>query len=168
MVTLSKSDTNCATAEARGSGWINKVVDRLKVRSEDSTGHPAVSTASVFLVDCAKLRGSGRLFSKHSSSNGNDFLFAVLGILEKSWTPRVTAYRSTRDENCRRCKLTRKVVEQVIALEGSVQDVTRELHNLFVGMSSFEIAHKEGMRTGNGDLILQCLENGFFHVDDLQ
>ena len=58
-------------------------------------------------------------------------------------------------------------MQEVVALQGAVQDVAGELHDLLVGVGRLEIPDEEGVSTGDGDLVLQGLEDLLFHVDDL-
>ena len=58
-------------------------------------------------------------------------------------------------------------MQEVVALQGAVQDEAGELHDLLVGVGRLEIPDEEGVSAGDGDLVLQGLEDLLLHVDDL-
>ena len=58
-------------------------------------------------------------------------------------------------------------MEQLVALQSSIENVTRKLYDLFIGVGGFQVTYEKGVSTRNSNLILQSLENRFFHVDDL-
>lgn len=57
-------------------------------------------------------------------------------------------------------------MEKVVALESAIEDVAGQLYNLLVCVCRLEIADQEGMGAGDGDLVLEGLENGFLCLDD--
>ena len=74
-------------------------------------------------------------------------------------TPLDRSDDATRDEDSRRSKLARKVVEKVVGLKRSIHDEAGELHNLLVGVTSLQITNKEGMGAWDCDLVLERLQD---------
>ena len=139
----------------------------LKVAHEGGVGNTTVSVAGVLLRDGTKLGAGGVLLGEDGTGNGDDLLLTVLGVLEKGGAPRVASHAAAGNEDGGGGELAREVVQEVVALQGAVQDEAGELHDLLVGVGRLEIPDEEGVSAGDGDLVLQGLEDLLLHVDDL-
>lgn len=139
----------------------------LKVAVQLDSGNSAVAVARVLLVDRPEFFAGSSLFIKNGTGDRDDFFFAVHGILEQSRTPGVAADNSARNEDCGSGELTGEVVQQVVGLKSTVEDEARKLDNFLVGVSGLEITNKESVGTGNGDIVLQGLEDLLFHFENV-
>ena len=139
----------------------------LNVAHEGGVGNTTVSVAGVLLRDGTELGGGGVLLGKDGTGDGDDHLLAVLGVLEEGGAPRVASHAAAGDEDGGGSELAGEVVEEVVALQGAVEDEAGELDDLLVGVGRLEVSDEEGVSAGDGDLVLQSLENLLLHVDDL-
>ena len=139
----------------------------LKVAHEGGVGNTTVSVAGVLFRDGTELGGGGVLLGKDGTGDGDDLLLAVLSVFEEGGAPRVASHAAAGDEYGGGGELAGEVVKEVVALQGAVEDEAGELDDLLVGVSRLEVSDEEGVSAGDGDLVLQSLENLLLHVDDL-
>lgn len=142
-------------------------IRRLEVVGDLCVGDTSVAMARVLLGDGSELGVGVGLLVEDSTCNRDEILLTVVGIVKESRTPPVATSSSASNEHGSRGQLARKVVKKLIRLECAIKEEARELDDLLIGVSSLEVANQEDMSAGNRDVVLERLEDLFFHVNDL-
>lgn len=96
-----------------------------EVTLQNSADDSLVWVAAVLPVDGLEVGVSAGLLVQDSTSDWNDLLLAIGGVLEKRRAPRVTGNGAVRDIDDGGGKLARKVLEEVVGQERSIQEVAR-------------------------------------------
>lgn len=140
---------------------------RLKVALKARARHATVTVVGVLFVYRFQIGVSTVLLVQDVTRNRNDFLLAIRSVFEESRTPPVTTHRATRNVHGRSRELAREVVKKLVRQERTVQQVARKLDNLTIGVTRFEHANEERVRTRNRNVVVESLQDEFFRVEDL-
>ena len=84
----------------------------LKIRAQVLVGNTTISAAAVLLVNGPEVTRRVVLLLQDSSGNGNNVLFAILGVLQKGGRPGVPSRGAAGEEDSCCSHLGRKVVKQ--------------------------------------------------------
>ena len=173
LLDLDSSRTGEGFASATRLTWRSKSalgneLGSLKVTGEGDTGDAAVAVTGVLLGDSAELWVGVGLLGHDGTGDRDEFLFAVVRVMEQGRTPSVASDGATSHKDGSGGELAWQVMQKVVRLERAIQNVAGELHNLLVGVAGLEETNQEHMSTWNGDVVLERLEDLLFHGDDLQ